>query len=351
MSNLIDLKDRLAERRSRRRPGRLPWPARGSDLGLRVVDKIGRALSLDEEWSIRDERGFTWWGQDHAQRVWSESAIVDQGLEVYRLHARTALLRRFKSSDKNLEALNEWACAALTSGFVLDPEARTVELAASMYVHAQTASWVHDTFRFIVAIQAQLAQDLAPIIAKQTRSVPAKSAHPKSGRRRERDEMLRVREAIVHPAGAKPSPWIGEEMQLARELSIEQFGAAAEGDDAGLGVRFPIASSFEMSCSVFLEDDHAQFGGGAAILQQFPSALTSADGPRFALALNRRELESRSPAHYTGSWCYPDSEVGLCFLTFLPNVLADTGRGALFNFVQSACKRVMWVREEYRLPS
>lgn len=54
------------------RPGHLPWQPRDSDVGMRIVDEIGHSLSLNEEWSVRDERGFSWWGKDLAQRVWAE---------------------------------------------------------------------------------------------------------------------------------------------------------------------------------------------------------------------------------------------------------------------------------------
>jgi len=45
------------------------------------VDAIGHSLSLDEQWSVRDDRGFTWWGVNaHRKRqrviVENDSTLV-----------------------------------------------------------------------------------------------------------------------------------------------------------------------------------------------------------------------------------------------------------------------------------
>jgi hypothetical protein len=70
------------------------------DLGLQTVEFVYRTMGIDDEWSIREPRGFTWWGHELAQRVWTEPARMSAGLEVYRLHAETALLRDV-GDDKN----------------------------------------------------------------------------------------------------------------------------------------------------------------------------------------------------------------------------------------------------------
>src|SRR5262245_48487736 len=87
-------------------PGGLPWARRTSDLGLAMVDAIGHSMTLDADWSLRTERGFTWWGKDLAQHVWAEPGVDDDGFNIFRLHARTDLLRSFKPSDENLAKLN-----------------------------------------------------------------------------------------------------------------------------------------------------------------------------------------------------------------------------------------------------
>src|SRR5262249_60397109 len=129
------------ERASQREtpPRGLPWERRNADLGLWIVDGIGDSMSLDAEWSVRTERGFTWWGKDLAQHVWAEPGVEDDGFEVFRLHARTDLLRSFEPSDQNLAKLDAFAAFATTSGFLVDEKRSRLQFAASMYAHDDTS--------------------------------------------------------------------------------------------------------------------------------------------------------------------------------------------------------------------
>ena len=162
-------------------PGGLPWEPRSDDLGLQIVDTIGHCLTLDAEWSVRDERGFTWWGKDLAQRVWSEPGFDDDGFEIFRLHAQTDLLAGFDPSHENLATLNAFAGLATTSGYLVDEETGTVRLAASMYAHAETEDWARRTFQLVVAMQAAHAHLEASVLAELTGATVAGSVHPISG--------------------------------------------------------------------------------------------------------------------------------------------------------------------------
>jgi len=44
-----------------------------SDPGLAVVEHLYKQMQIDAQWSVRQERGFTWWGDRLAQRVWASS--------------------------------------------------------------------------------------------------------------------------------------------------------------------------------------------------------------------------------------------------------------------------------------
>ena len=39
------------------------------DIGQAAVDSLYNVMQIDEEWSVRDTRGYTWWAKDRAQRV------------------------------------------------------------------------------------------------------------------------------------------------------------------------------------------------------------------------------------------------------------------------------------------
>lgn len=40
-----------------------------TDIGLQMLDSLVDQMMIDEEWSVRRERGFTWWSYRLAQHV------------------------------------------------------------------------------------------------------------------------------------------------------------------------------------------------------------------------------------------------------------------------------------------
>src|SRR2546422_504240 len=67
------------------------------DIGPEVIDFVYSTLGIDDAWSVRAPRGFTWWGHRLAQRVWAEAPRVGHrtrpDCSVVRVHAETDLFR------------------------------------------------------------------------------------------------------------------------------------------------------------------------------------------------------------------------------------------------------------------
>jgi hypothetical protein len=78
------------------------------------------------------------------QHVWAEPGIDDGGFQIFRLHARTDLLRDLAVTLENLAKLNAFAGFATTSGFLVDDRKARVQFASSMYAHNETADWVRE---------------------------------------------------------------------------------------------------------------------------------------------------------------------------------------------------------------
>lgn len=312
------------------------------DIGLAVVNAIAQMMSIDTEWSTREERGFIWWGKDHAQRVWSEPGYDDDGIEIFRLHARTPIVRDFEPSPANLEKLNALSLLVTTSGFVINADEGTVELAASMYMHAETADWVERWFAQVVAMQAADAQLKASLLAQVTGSSPATSAHPISGQRTDFDDMLNVLEQVVVPRGEDPCPWEGDDMRTVVDIIRGgQQTVMANGDGDGLTAEFPFQSRTSL-LTLTTEARSPQLGNGVLSLLRLPVSFSEEDGIRFAHELNRRELSSLTRSHFLGSWCWKDDT--LHFVTFLPNALY-LGGADLLNFTFSCAQRARWIAE------
>lgn len=325
-------------------PGGLPWSPRSDDVGLRIVDQAGYALTLDEEWSVRDERGFTWWGKDIAQRVWSEPGFEDDGFELFRLHAQTDILRNFKASPSNLAAINAFARLATTSGYLIDAEAGTVRLAAGMFAHQQTEDWVHPIFKAVVAMQAADAQIKAAALAEATGANVAATAHPQTGPRPTYDDMLNVLELFAD-AGTNAPPWCGPELEaMTAQVGGSPYVALATGGADGLTVEVPFQRDTSL-LTVRTDESNPQLGRGLLMVLRLAPSIEEAEGVELATRLTQAELETRVFAHYLGSWCWSDGTVN--FVTFLPN-LAYTGQGSdVFNLVASMLRRARWFAETF----
>ncbi|MFM8459500.1 MAG: hypothetical protein ACKOB0_11255, partial [Chthoniobacterales bacterium] len=77
------------------------------DRGLETVRDLHAKLQIEPEWCLWDDRGFTWWGKDLAQRIWADPAAKDANGETYhRLHACTDVFDGFEDSDRQIAVLN-----------------------------------------------------------------------------------------------------------------------------------------------------------------------------------------------------------------------------------------------------
>jgi hypothetical protein len=325
-----------------RKPGGLPWEPRTDDVGLRIVDEVGYAMTLDDEWSVRDERGFTWWGKDLAQRVWSEPGFDDDGFEIFRLHAQTELLRDFDAMEESLGKLNALSALATTSGFLVDEDEGTVRLVASMYAHEETEGWAGRLFKLVAAMQAADAQIKAALLAEVTGATVAATPHPLSGPRPDLDDMLNVLEQVVVPHGQGMPPWRGEDMEWTTAMVRQGPNVVlAMGDESGLTLELPFQSRTSL-VTVTTDAPNPQLGNGVLLLLHLPMTIAQADGVRFAAELGRREVAELTRAHHLGGWCWRDD--GMHYVTFLPNV-AYGDRGDLLNLLGSTASRARWVAE------
>jgi len=74
--------------------------------GLAVVRYLYDNSRVDSEWSVLEERGFTWWADDLAQRVWAEPGFDDDGIEIFRVFAQTDLVRGVEDVAGAMQAID-----------------------------------------------------------------------------------------------------------------------------------------------------------------------------------------------------------------------------------------------------
>src|SRR4051794_12109494 len=112
------------------------------DIGLRVVDELHRLLFVDEEWTAREDRGFTWWAHRHPQRIWAEPVATDLDTRVARVHIETTFVRAAKDREALLRVSSAANVMTALSAITADPEEGTATLHGAATVHAENRSWL-----------------------------------------------------------------------------------------------------------------------------------------------------------------------------------------------------------------
>lgn len=316
------------------------------DLGLKVVDAIFSGMMIDKQWSVRHQRGFKWWGKDFAQNVCADPPFADNGFRVTRLHARTDMLRNVKPSAMNIACLNAMNVQASMSGLCFDVEdSEKVQLVASVYAHEENLEWISALFLLVVAVQAADAEIKAHGLAELMKVLPATSAHPTSGPRQERDDMMNVLSGCVVPRGQGESDWMGNDFTVCVSMLQEPPCVMASASEKGLTAEFPFKGLTSL-LRVTTDEDHPRLGHGVSFRLTLPTTFSChEEAQRFALELNRKELVSLNRALFLGSWCDGSSGTpALTYVSFFPN--AAHRPGLLPNLVMSMMLRAKWVAEE-----
>jgi len=309
-----------------------------SDVGVRLVRYVHRLLQIDAEWTEPRERGFTWWPSTFAQKVWAEPPYEDRGITLARVHVQTDLLRNVP--EALAPALASYMRTTALSGFVRDNETPGVlRLASSFYVHEQIEEALGRLVGLTAALQAATAYRLTADLARITGSEPAVSGPPGRSLRALPDDMVRVVEDQIVPAGGRPPVYAGPEFEQSAEW-LEQQGFFTNADQQGLTSELPFGEITSL-LTLKADDPHPELGNGLTgrlVLPVLPGEAASARAIKAALDLNSREVSDHTDTHFAGSWC--PTERGLAFHLFVPNIVC--GPGWVMNFTLAVARRAMW---------
>ncbi|MCP9485032.1 MAG: hypothetical protein MSC30_04180 [Gaiellaceae bacterium MAG52_C11] len=313
------------------------------DLGLRTVEAVYAQLHVDDEWCVDHERGFTWWGHDLAQSIWAETAFDDDGITVWRVHARTDLVTGLVDERGSLEVLSHLNALGGLSAIGRDPADPTrLQLATSLYVNEDNGEWVAPLFSLSAALQAADAHALATELADLVRGERASSMHPTSGGRAEPDDMLAVVDDLPLRAGG--SRFRGDEMQQAADFLLGTAASRATSDLGRLVAELPFGDGV---CTLEAETDegHPRYGAGLRLTLKLPGGLPRVGAAQRVFQLNTLELTSFTRAHFVGSWCLsPDDPPHVTFHAYLPNLIYRPG--ILSNLLLSMALRARFVERD-----
>ena len=307
--------------------------------GLAVVRYLYDNSRVDARWSVLQERGYTWWADGLAQRVWSEPAFDDDGIAIYRLFVESDLLRGVSVTEAASRAVDELNGLSGGSILAIDEDAATIRSVASMWVHEQSLDWIARSLSVIGATQVAMAQGQATTLVPMLGGEMALSSHPESGVRPQPDEMLGVLE-LVRMNGREGSLWAGDEMSLTLE-QMQRVPAVllATGDETGVTMEVPFGDATAL-IQLDTTWEHPDLGSGLVSRLSLPR---DSAGPGWAAEQNRREIESLTRSHLIGGWVADSAFPS--FRAFYPNMLARTGLAAV-NVALSMIGRAHWMAAE-----
>lgn len=313
------------------------------DLGLAAVEVVRERLGVDDEWCVDHERGFTWWAHDLAQSVWSEEAFDDDGIVIWRLHARIDLVRQMTREPRDSELLSRLnAFSPLASLAFHATEPGTLQLVSSAYVHEESFDWVAVLFQLAAGLQVADGHELATPLANALGAERAVSAHPDHGERAEPDEMLAVVSALPLREGG--SRFAGVELERLGRALMDGPSVLATADRDGLSAEFPFRDSTSL-LTIETRELHPRLGAGVRLTLALPRVPRDREPADEALELTGLEMRDLTRTHLLGGWCLtPDDEPLLAFHAFFPNVAYRTG--VLTNLAWSMAVRASWVAQQ-----
>lgn len=334
----------LDDRLNRKNEGMSPITLKGNDIGTAAVVEIKKLWQVDDKWSVDEDRGFSWWGQDYRQRIWSDPEFVDDGFGVFRLHAETDFVRdSTRTENEVLRLLGTLNRFASTGAMIFDAANSVVRLHSSMFVHEGTVSWVPHTFATATIIQPIEAQIRAQDFAEFFGGEPDLSSHPVSGRRRKMDDMLNVIEHLYAPQGRNEPPWANSGEFEAIAAFFNQSNSNSTAGVTGLTAEFAWGENQTSMMTSVIDQPHPQLGNGVLTILHLPLSLDAEASATVAGLLNQLEIKSITHAHFLGAWSA--AEVGgsdtAVFASFIPNIMYKPG--LLQQLLISMASRVAWV--------
>ncbi|MFB3779770.1 MAG: hypothetical protein ACE141_19275, partial [Bryobacteraceae bacterium] len=306
--------------------------ARSSDIGPRVVDDLYRRMMIDAEWSVRNDRSFTWWGHNLAQRVWAEPVRRDAGVDVVCVRAETDFLRNVPDTERTAAALQALNSQASLSGFVWDKQRGRIKLACSAYCNEENVGWTTRLLYAAIAIQCADAHIKAEMGPQLLQSEVDVSQHPEHGPRSLRDDMLNVIQGTVAPHGSGRSAFTAEDFsEAARILSRQVLASSGK---TGLTAEFPFCGSTPavgkwlglserkgLETALLQVDGecrHPQLGSGMQMRLTLPIDCDRSRGQAIACKLNLAECVQWTRCNQLGGWCWDPSLHAPTFASFVP---------------------------------
>lgn len=321
------------------------------DVGPEVVDFVFSSMRIDGRWSIREPRGFTWWGHRLAQRIWADTSRSSLGDEIVQVHAATSLLKGVPDAPRTRGQLALLNCYASLSALTWSPREGRVLLHCAATFHRENIGHLKSLFLAAVGLQAADAHIKADGLARLLGGEVDVASHPESGEREQADEILDIIDRVFAPAGARPSPFTEMDFKAGEDMNPRPW-VMASSDATGLVGQFPFTGSTPAGLgnntetalfTAAADQPHPQLGSGALLTLRVPVHLSQEQAWDIAWTLNLLEMTEPGEAHLLGAWGVEPTPPGhpatLMFSSFLPAVVHKPGLIAAMVMVMAVRTR------------
>lgn len=304
---------------------------------MRVLDSLYEQLMIDEQWSIRRERGFTWWSYRLAQHVEVGEPVESGGLIVCVVRIWTDLVYEVDPSTDPATMLGPLNAQTTLNALTWNSETATISECCTAVVHDEIFNWLSKVLATAAILQNASATNRARGFAEMTGGVPAASNHPSSGQRPDMDDILGVPQVVVQE-GRQPSRFTGAKMAgVGRFLVDMNFLGSV--DETGLTCEVPFLSNapavmlssgrgdtLQTSLmQVFTDVPHPDAGNGVLTILRLPISPEPDAVAAMANRLNLIEAQGSFMTNFLGAWCPDPTEPvrrTVAFCSFIPNFLS-----------------------------
>lgn len=308
------------------------------DPGLECLRVMHARPMIDEPWTERRPRGFSWIGHRLKQAVDASPVFDSKGVMVSQITFRTTVVRDVQVSTEDVyEVLAKLNRYSIASAYVYFEEQRLIVSTGLAYVHEGTLDWRPAQLASFATIQLCIAESEADYLAEMTKGRVAVDAHAISGVRQEPDEILGSLDSLFAVHGRQPSRFANKfefdaMVDVARQGNAATLGATAD----GVCFEFPYAdytSLLRLSVNI----PHRRAGSGLLVELFLPTHRRQENAVEIAALLNRREAEGESVAGFCGAWSVGPPPTGngdvVTYREFIPNLMHLPGltQGELYK--------------------
>lgn len=319
--------------------------ASGSDVGLATLGIVHQRLMIDEEWTERGVRQFTWTGYRLAQTVGASPIVMSRDMPVSLIVIRTPVVTDVATPlDRVEEALALRNYFAVGSAYLLRREERAVDLVCAHTIHDETLEFRSDQLADFAILQLCEAERDAETLAAACRGRIAEYTHPIRGSRLVPDDMLNVVDECFVPKGSGESCFRDRaELQKVcdyyRGSPLASFDATSE----TVCVEVPFGPSDTSLVELRADVTHPWLGSGLAVVSAFRAGQDIGRLYGFAGVLQQLQLQTTLGGGQCGAWAVRvnKGDPVLAFSRFVPNAMFR--QDLVLDVAIGEVNRALWV--------